>query len=344
LSKPFIIPVFLPNAGCPHRCVFCNQHAISGQTVTTPSPADVGNIIEAHLSYKRRRRSYAQVSFYGGNFLGLPFDYQSRLLRVASRYVRLGDIDGIRFSTRPDTITPTHLDRIASYPVSTIELGVQSMDSGVLAESQRGHSAENTIRAVDLLKSRRYEVGLQIMVGLPGDNDAKAMATARETAALRPGFVRIYPTVVLKNSTLAAWVKDGKYAPMSLDAAVELTKNIYMLFCSQGIAVARMGLQSSPLLTEESEIAAGPYHQSFGHLVLSSLFLDRAVSVLEAVDTGAEKATLSTHPSSISKVRGYRNRNIDILKQRFNYRSITIVEDRSLGRDEIKAKVWCKTT
>jgi len=337
VSKPFIIPIFLPNAGCPHRCVFCDQRAISGQTAKRPASTDVGNTIEGYLPYRKRGRSYTQVSFYGGNFLGLPFECQSRLLKEASRYVQLGEVDSIRFSTRPDTITPIHLDRIEPYPVSTIELGAQSMDNQVLAASERGHTAEDTIRAVDLLKSRGYEVGLQIMLGLPGDTGPRAMATARTAAALCPDLVRIYPTVVLKNSTLAAWADEGKYVPISLDSAVQLTKQMYVIFAEQGIPVVRMGLQSSSMLTA-SVIAAGPYHPAFGHLVLSALFLDKAVSALEALGNGMEAAVLSVHPASISKARGYKNRNIAVLKQRFNYQSISVAGNESLAEDEVTAR------
>ena len=184
------------------------------------------------------------MSFYGGNFLGLESPKILSLLAEADRFARSGAVDSIRFSTRPDTITPERLDLVSGFPVATVEIGAQSMDDGVLAQSRRGHSAEDTRTAVRRLKARGLEVGLQMMVGLPGDTPEKALETAREIAALSPDFVRIYPTLVLKNSRLATWYHQGRYAPLSLDAAVSDVADFYAFFSLRRIPVIRMGLQA----------------------------------------------------------------------------------------------------
>jgi histone acetyltransferase (RNA polymerase elongator complex component) len=133
-------------------------------------------------------------------------------------------VDSIRFSTRPDTITPEHLNIISGYPVETVELGVQSMDDHVLVLAERGHSAADTVRAVELLKEHEYNIGLQMMVGLPGDNEARSLTTAEKIAAMQPDFVRIYPTLVVNKSKLARWYQNGTYAPLSLAEAVTRVK------------------------------------------------------------------------------------------------------------------------
>ncbi len=218
-NRPFIIPIFLPHAGCPHQCVFCNQVSITGAKQKTVEPDQFRYQILEFLKYKKAGRKPVQISFYGGNFLGLKFDEITLLLDLAAEFIRQGQVDRIRFSTRPDTITPERLDSIAKYPVETVELGVQSMDDHVLALARRGHSAADTMRAVHQLKEHAYDIGLQMMVGLPGDTEALSVITAEKIAALRPNFVRIYPAIVVKNSRLARWYLNGTYAPLSLAEA-----------------------------------------------------------------------------------------------------------------------------
>ena len=114
--------------------------------------------------------------------------------------------------------------------------------------SQRGHTALDTRRAVALLKERGYAIGLQMMMGLPGQDVSSAMTTALDIAGLYPDFVRIYPTLVLKNSRLEKWYQSGVYEPLSLDAAVTQVKKLYGFFREKQIPVIRMGLQASESL------------------------------------------------------------------------------------------------
>ena len=62
------------------------------------------------------------------------------------------------------------------------------------------------------------------MPGLPGDTPATAVATLRRTLALRPDFLRIYPTLVIAGTELEAMYRRGEYSPLELPAAVRLCK------------------------------------------------------------------------------------------------------------------------
>ena len=266
---PFIIPIFLPHAGCLHQCVFCNQTCITGASRDALSMENVELKICDFLTYKKGDRRPVQVAFYGGNFLGLDKEYIKRLLNLSIKFVKNKDIDTIRFSTRPDTIDPDRLDIIKNYPVSTIEIGAQSMDDRVLTAAKRGHFASDTQKAAALLKQRHYETGIQMMVGLPGEDEDSSLSTGHRIAELAPDFVRIYPTVVLKNSLLAKWYQNGKYLPWSLERSVAQVKRLYLLFKKKGIRVIRMGLQAVKDLDSGTAILAGPYHPAFGHMVHS---------------------------------------------------------------------------
>jgi histone acetyltransferase (RNA polymerase elongator complex component) len=334
--KPFIIPIFLPHAGCPHRCVFCDQSSITGVRSKKRSPKDVRDQIEAFLKFKTGRRNTVQIALFGGNFLGIPADEIKRLLAEAAEYVKTGRVDSIRFSTRPDTIDHPRLDLIKNFPVSTIELGVQSMDERVLSATQRGYSAADTEKAIQCLKELNYEVGVQLMVGLPGDTPERLIASAQRVARLKPDFIRIYPTLVLADSPLAAAYRKGDYVPLSLDEAVSRTKHLYLLFKSKNIRVIRMGLQASQDLENGSTILAGPYHPAFGHLVYSEVFLDMAIAELESSNSTGQTITLHVHPRSVSKMSGLKNRNIKKLCGNFHLQSVEIVPDDSLKEDQLK--------
>ena len=211
VERPLIIPVFLPHGGCPHQCVFCNQTAITGVKQNNLTPEKLGFLIDKFLDYKLKLRKPVQISFYGGNFLGLKKDYIKALLGKSKEFVESGKVDSIRFSTRPDTINNRTLDLIKDFPVSTIELGVQSIIDKVLVVSKRGHTARDTEKAAALLKKRNYIIGAQMMVGLPGDDENGALLTAGKIADFAFDFVRIYPALVLSGSLLAVWFKEKRY-------------------------------------------------------------------------------------------------------------------------------------
>ncbi|UCH22709.1 MAG: radical SAM protein [Deltaproteobacteria bacterium] len=333
--RPFIIPIFLPHSGCPHQCVFCNQRAITGTSRKNPSPSAIRSQIVEFLKYRGNLRNLVEIAFFGGNFLGLKMDYIKALLSEAATFVQAGQADGIRFCTRPDTIDYRRLEMIKPYPVSTIELGVQSMDDHVLDLVMRGHTSADTKVAVALLKQHNYRIGLQMMVGLPGDSDETAHATVVKISNLQPDFVRIYPTVVLKNSLLAKWYQKGKYLPMSLESCVSLVKNLFLYFRAKNIPVIRMGLQASEDFDKGATIMAGPYHPAFGHLVHSKIFLDMAISAIDARISTDDIVSINVHPRSLSKIKGLKNGNIDFLKKRFKIRHLKIIPDSSMGEDKL---------
>jgi histone acetyltransferase (RNA polymerase elongator complex component) len=335
-NRPFIIPIFLPHGGCPHRCVFCNQVSITGRSQGTIDLEQIRSQIHGFLRFKKKKRKPVQVSFYGGNFLGLKTSGIKPLLDLATEFVKQGRIDSIRFSTRPDTIRPASVELISTYPVKTVELGVQSMDDRVLALAGRGHSAAETAQAVHLLRAHELEIGLQMMVGLPGDSEASSLITAKKIAALQPDFVRIYPTIVVKNSRLARWYQNGTYTPLSLEQAVNRVKTLFRYFSAHNIKVIRMGLQASADLEADQTILAGPYHPAFGHLVYSAIFFDAALDAISSAETFSDTITIRVNPRSISRMRGLNNLNIKMLKNRYHFKAIYILPDDSLAAGELR--------
>lgn len=336
-GRPFIVPVFIPQSGCPHRCAFCNQQAITAATADLRTES-VKTAIDRFLAYRRGEDRVTEISFYGGNFLGQNPETIQRLLETASGYVRSGQANGIRFSTRPDTVDAHRMAIISRYPVKTVELGAQSMDDYVLTLSKRGHSARDTVFAADLLKRSGYETGLQMMVGLPGDNDDAAMRTGRRIASLSPAFVRIYPALVIRGSRLEKWYRAGKYSPIPLEHCIRLLKSLCLLFSGNNIPVAKIGLQATDGLDSGKDLVAGPYHPALGQMVASEIFLDRAAARIKASREGFSAGlNLVVNPRMISTMRGQKNTNIARLEKMFpNAAPIGVIGDPEAGKNDVK--------
>jgi histone acetyltransferase (RNA polymerase elongator complex component) len=277
-----------------------------------------------------------EVAFYGGNFLGLSEAYRQSLLDEAQTFVENGKVDGIRFSTRPESITEDNLAALAPYSVRGVELGAQSMDDQILRLSRRGHTAQDTENAVERLKAFAVKVGIQIMPGLPGDTAETILETGRRVVELQPDFVRIYPTVVVENTVLETWYRAGRFAPLSLADAVAVSKRLYVLFEGNGIPVIRMGLQGTEALSRSGALVAGPFHPAFGHLVHSAVFLDHAIKALEGQEPLGERLIIKANPRDVPKIRGLKNQNMTELTRRFHLRQLQVLEDRTVPEEMLR--------
>lgn len=300
-KKYYIIPIFVPHKGCPHDCVFCNQKRITG-TLKEITYDDVVSTINDYLKTIKRENSYIEVSFFGGSFTGIPMDYQNELLKAAKEAYDSGKIDAIRLSTRPDYINTYILDNLLKHNVGVIELGVQSMDEEVLKLSERGHSTEDVINASNLIKKYGIKLGLQMMLGLPGDNEEKDLYTANEIIKLRPDFVRIYPALVIRDTYMEYMYNKGEYKPLSVDEAVEISKKLYIEFTSNNIKIIRIGLQPTEEINVGKDVIAGPFHPAFRELVESTIMNDMIAYIIDNHFTDSKDLTISIYPNDISKL------------------------------------------
>ena len=319
------IPIFVPHRGCMHDCVFCNQKRITGQ-VGDVTPETAALTIEESLQ-TIGADTQAEAAFFGGSFTAIPRAEQEAFLRAAQPYVKSGRLTGIRLSTRPDCISRENLAMLASYGVTSIELGVQSTDETVLLKSLRGHTAADTARAVALIREYDFELGLQMMLGLPGDTRTKALQTAVDIVSLSPDTARIYPTLVIRDSALCDLYEAGCYTPLTLTEAVEQSAQIYTMFTQHGIRVLRMGLMASEDMCQGRSIVAGPFHPAFGELVHARLFLDKIRAALRGFS--GTKAVLRVNPKDLSKAAGNRKRNIETIKNEQGVK-ITLIGDESV--------------
>lgn len=311
-----ILPIFVPHAGCPNDCVFCNQKRISGSLL--PASAET---VRAAVSAIAPGSGY-ELAFYGGSFTAMPEAEQEELLAATVPARQSGAVATLRVSTRPDAVTEEKLARLRRYGVETVELGAQSMCDEVLRRSGRGHTSADTVKAAKLVKDAGFTLILQMMTGLPGSDDTRDIASARAIAALLPDGVRVYPTVILRNTPLYDLWRAGKYREHTVEDAVRVCARILSIFDDAEIPVIRMGLNPSDELSGGGA-AGGAYHPALGELVRARLWRDRAEALLSGIEPGAD-AVLAVSPNRVSVMTGQHRCNLLYLQERFSLRSVRV--------------------
>lgn len=329
-EKHLIIPIFIPHKGCPFDCIYCNQRSISGQ-IEEMTEVKMRSIIEEHLKFVEKD-TFVELGFYGGSFTGIEKEQQIHFLKIANEYIINNKICEVRLSTRPDYIDEGILEYLKYYNVKTIELGVQSLDDSVLEQSHRGHNAETVFRSSMLIKEAGLNLGIQTMIGLPGDSFEKDLYTAQQVIALKPKIVRIYPTLVIKGTYLEELFYKTEYEPLNLSQAVEICTTLLKLYEENNIKVIRLGLQPTDTINTGMDVVAGPFHPAFRQLVESKLALSKIESIIiDRKLSDKLEITVFTDKRNISNVIGQKRENINFLKEKYGFENINVVVNKQLG-------------
>ncbi len=321
--RHIVIPVFIPHKGCPFDCVFCNQKNISGQKEEV-TESSMRAVIDAHLNTIDNDAS-VEIAFFGGSFTGIDRKEQIDFLKTANKYIDKGYVSSIRISTRPDYINDEILEYLKFYRVSTIELGVQSLDSEVLEKSTRGHSVSDVIKSSRLIQEKGFVLGIQTMIGLPGDDNEKAVKTAKKVVDLAPKIVRIYPTLVIKDTYLERAYKEGKYVPLSIEDAVDLCAKLLDIYESNDINVIRVGLQPTENICDGGDVIAGPFHPAFRQLVEAKRTLNAIESIIiKSKLTNKKNLAILAEKADVSNIVGQKKSNIKYLKEKYGFWEIKV--------------------
>lgn len=327
-----IIAIFVPHQGCPHDCIFCNQKKITG--VSTDMTGEKARaIIEENLK-TISSEAEVEIAFFGGSFTAIDKEKQVELLSVAKEYKDRGLVKDIRMSTRPDCIDEEELELIKKYGATIIELGVQSMDEKVLKESLRGHEKEVVYKSAKLIKDYGFSLGLQMMIGLPSDSEEKCIYTAKEFIKIKPDFVRIYPTLVIKETGLEKAYLEDTYKAFELEESIDIVKKLIVLYELNDIEIIRVGLQATEDIQMGIDVLAGPYHPAFRELVKTRMIRDYLESLLKG---DFNTLTIYTSNKNISSVVGNKRSNRSFINEKYKAKFKT-KQDEDLG-DAMKIEV-----
>jgi len=312
-----IYPIFIPHLGCPFNCIYCDQ-----LTITKSKIHSVQSISENVRKFcENNELEEKEIAFFGGTFTKLSFKLQQAYLDAVNKHKDL--ISGIRISTRPDSIDQEILDFCKKNNVQTIELGIQSFDDSVLKATKRGYIAQTAIESCNLIKKNNFLLGIQLMPGLPGFNSESLKTTIETTINLKPTFVRIYPTIVLKNTELENWFNSGNYSTLSLKESILITSEMINRFRGKKIKVIKVGLHSD---IDKENIIAGPYHQSFGELIRADML---KIEILNCF----ENKTLEISPRDISLFKGFDSQMLKEIKKEKKLKYLPIKINNYLKKD-----------
>lgn len=326
MKKHAIIPIFISHRGCPNQCVFCNQKAITARDGDV-SVEDARYTIEEWLTTLEGSGTETEISFFGGSFTGIPMEEQTAFLKLAKEYKDAGRVSKIHCSTRPDYINREILDNLKKYGMDVIELGVQSFDPAVLEKCRRGHSIEDVERACALIKDYGFTLGIQLMIGLPGDSFESCIFSAKRCIEMKPQIARLYPTVVLDKTPLADMLEDGSYVPPTQDSIVKTVKEMYRLITCAGIKVIRIGLKSNELIKGDT------YHPAIGQIVRSELAkeqIEGAVKRLAESDPSLKSIIVSAPDELFNLAVGHKASNKEYFKAKYPKLRIRFVKDNSI--------------
>lgn len=329
------IPVFIPHLGCPNQCVFCNQRSISG--VNEFNPESVREIIDTALS-TIEDGAEVEIAFFGGSFTGIDRQLMISLLEIAHSYIKDGRVSSIRCSTRPDYIDYEILEILKKYGMKTIELGLQSSSDRVLEMSKRGHNFEAEEKACKLIVKNGFNLVGQMMIGLPGADIESELQTARFIVSMGAVGVRIYPTVVFRDTELCKMTLDGEYRPLDVEEAVDRSASVLEMFIDAGVEVIRIGLQASEGLSCDETYLAGPNHAALGEMVIGEFYYNKILRILSEKNISeTDDICVLVSPRSLSKAVGQRKRN----KQRLceKYKNLHFAESAGLSGYEISVNI-----
>ncbi len=304
--KKVTVPFFISHQGCPNTCVFCDQRTISGSLGPLPTAEEILAKIDTWRRTAGERP--LEVAFFGGTFTALPVTVQDQLLQPLQGQLASGAIMSVRISTRPDCIDAATVKRLAGQGVATIELGVQSMDDGVLERSGRGHTAADSAAAIRCVRAGGLAVVAQLMPGLPGDTTAKSLHSLQQVIAAGADFIRLYPVIVLAGTELARRFESGEYAALTVEEGVQLCKVLLHEALLSAVPVIRIGLQADDGLNR-STVLGGCWHPSLGRMTRSELYFDLLRQLLSGIPAGLHWIILC-HPSRVSEVTGQGRINL----------------------------------
>ncbi|MDO5114536.1 MAG: radical SAM protein [Synergistaceae bacterium] len=261
MNKLKKLPFFLPFAGCRGQCVYCDQRAITG-VVKAPTPEDVRSVLK-NIGEAR------EICYFGGSFCRFEERLIKEYLDCVTEYAPAGS--KVRFSTYPGDLRDDALrSLVKKYPISRIELGIPTLDPSVLSACRREAEPAKIFEDITLLMRDSLPIGVQMMIGLPGQSAASSFDDLRALARVKGEErweLRLYPCLVIEGTELSRLYREGRYRPLTVAEAALWGGEFIELAISLGFVPIRIGLQETPSLA--SGVAAGPHHPALGELILA---------------------------------------------------------------------------
>ncbi len=283
-------------------------------------------IIEEHLKKVDKKEYIIEVAFSNEEA------QKEELLKIVYEYLKDDKIDEIRVLTNANNINKKFLKMLKKYKVKTVELEIPSVNEYVLKNIKVGYNIDDIKNAVKLIRRKRFDLGIQMMIGLPESTKTDEINTANFIIKMKPKMVGVTPFLVIKNTQFEEKYKEEKYKLLTLVQAVEICKELVGLFNNTKIDVIAIGYGFLDNDIEQLEIAEqvidGPFHPSFRQLVESSLWYDAIVNKIKKLNVKVSQVEVTVNPIDTNNVIGYKQENIMKLKDLYDVELIVTPDEK----------------
>lgn len=175
---------------------------------------------------------------------------------------------GFTVETKPDYCKRKHIDLMLELGITRIEIGIQSLRDEVYQEVNRGHTLSDVVQSFRLARDAGYKIVAHMMPGLPNssvEKDIQDFKRLFQDPLFKPDMLKIYPTLVLKNTGLYKLYNTGNYSPYSDDDMIDLLIEVKKMV-PPWIRIMRMQRE-----IESKDIIAGPKKGNLRQIVLEKL-------------------------------------------------------------------------
>lgn len=264
---------------------------------------------------------------YIGSLTGKTEEEQRQVLE---QFREKNKEDNIKISIVPNLVDKKFIKMLKEYKVTQIELEIQSTNEYILKRCGYNYTIKEIKKATRMIKWNRIKVSFQVGIGLPDSTKIDELNTARELAKLRPNLVRIYPMLVMRNTRLEKEYNAGEYEPLTLNQAIERTKEVIYEFNRKKVKQISILKQNELNKSKGKGIVAGPYHEEFAQLVTDSIWYDSIVDKIKKFNVKVKKVKIEANPKEVPNIIGYEKENALKLEEFYN------VEIQVEGNPDIK--------
>ncbi len=166
-------------------------------------------------------------SFYIGYFQANTNTYApvSVLKEKYEAILRLENVVGLSIATRSDAISEEcydYLEELNKKTFLTVELGLQSAKEETLERIHRGHTLENFVEAVAILKKRNISVVVHIINGLPYETKEDMLNTVKFLNNLGIDGIKIHMLHILKGTELATMYEEKPFPLLTKEEYIDI--------------------------------------------------------------------------------------------------------------------------
>ncbi|MBO7364993.1 MAG: coproporphyrinogen dehydrogenase HemZ [Lachnospiraceae bacterium] len=209
---------------CPTRCLYCSftAYPVAAYRDRLQQYLDA---VEQELLLIRdlfRGKKLNTVYFGGGTPTALDAPDLDRLLGFVEDHFDLSDLrEWTVEAGRPDSVTPGKLDALKAHPVSRISVNPQTMHQKTLDLIGRKHTVEQVVETYRLAREKGFDnINMDLILGLPGENESDVRETLRRVSALDPESVTVHSLAVKRASRLNLMKEQYREMPMENSEAL----------------------------------------------------------------------------------------------------------------------------